>query len=178
MIYRDNARMPEGRRSGGFTLIEIMVSMTILTLIILVIASAMDQSRKVWSSSRSRVEAFRETRAAFEAMARRLSEASVNAYWGYDDPTSPTIYVRHSDLHFVAGKSTELMTRGTNCGHCVFFQGPFGYAGTEAGALGGGAELDHMESLLNGWGYFVSYDSDLPERPVRNEVPVEWIEPY
>ena len=158
-------------KARAFTLVEVLVSITILSIIILIIASAMKQTQDVWSSTQNRVEAYRESRASFEAMSRRLSEATVNSFWGYDDPTSPRIYVRHSDLHFVSGHTGGILGRGLYPGHGVFFQAPFGFAGSEVGASGKGEELDHLNSLLNGWGYYVSYTSDLNERPdfLRND---------
>ena len=155
------------RRTGtkGFTLVEVLVSVTILSIIILIIASAMKQTQEVWTSTQNRVEAYRESRASFEAMSRRLTEATLNSFWGYDDPTSPRIYVRHSDLHFVSGSTNGILGRGVYSGHAAFFQAPFGFAGSEVGASGMGEELDHLNSLLNGWGYYISYSSDLYERP-------------
>ena len=43
----------------AFTLIELLVSMTGLSILLLVCASVLDQSRRTWSQARARVDQFR-----------------------------------------------------------------------------------------------------------------------
>ena len=168
---QNNAKGSCNDRSG-FTLLEILVSVTILAILMLVLTTAVSNSRDLWLSTSQRVSEFREGRAAMEAMSRRLSQATLNSYWGYDDPDDPKLFQRQSELHFVCGPSGELLGDGNDArkytGSAVFFQAPFGYAGTEAGSLGEGADFDDMDDLLNCWGYFVEYSSDIdPDRPLR-----------
>ena len=167
------------RRSpaGGFTLLELLVSMTVLSLLLGMLLQTVVQTQGIWSRTRSRVEEFREARVAFEAITRRLSQATLNSVWDYNthpvlatDP-QPTKYVRYSDLHFVSGPAVRsdggeglLQNVDGACGHAVFFQAPLGYTGNQAGQSTG-VTLTNLENLLNGWGYYVKYTSDLGDRP-------------
>lgn len=165
-------------RSRGFTLVELLVSMTVVALLMGVLLQTVFQTQVIWTGARNRVEEFREARVAFEAITRRLSQATLNSVWDYDNPASPTRYQRYSDLHFVTGPSHKtsggqglLQTVTDTCGHAVFFQAPMGFAGQEVGGTSASAAYDNMEELLNGWGFYVQYRSDLPDRPefLRND---------
>lgn len=150
---------------AAFTLIELLASMTVLVLIFALLANVLDQTQKVSSRVQKRVETFRETRAALEAMARRTSLATLNSYWGYDDPDRPVLWKRQSELHFAtehADASLSTTSRPAS-GHAIFFQAPFGYAGSEASAAGD-PRMDYLDGLLNGWGYYVEFNSDLANR--------------
>lgn len=128
--------------------------MTILTLIMLVLASLTEQTRKVWKQTSQRIDSFGEARTAFEAITRNLSQATLNTYWDYDSTTAPRRYVRRSELRFISGNS--LITTGTHPTHSVFFQAPLGYAS---------AGYEGLESLLNTCGYYVELADDQFTRP-------------
>jgi uncharacterized protein (TIGR02599 family) len=159
-------------RPRGFTLVELLVSMTVVALLMGVLLQTVFQTQNIWTGARNRIEEFREARVAFESITRRLSQATLNSVWDYDNPTTPTRYQRYSDLHFVSGPSYKtsggqglLQTVDKACGHAVFFQAPMGFAGQETGGTAPSAAYDNMEELLNGWGFYVQYRSDLPDRP-------------
>jgi uncharacterized protein (TIGR02599 family) len=122
----------------------------------------------VVSRSQAQVEEFKEARQAFELMARRLSQATLNGYWGYvyDNPTAavpqPLYYDRQSDLHYVQENVKTLLPSVTGYGHAVFFQALLGDV-DPATTLG--PQIKDMHDLLNCWGYYVSYGSDLTRRP-------------
>lgn len=59
-------------RTPGFTLAELLVSMAILSGLILLLFSIVDQTTHIWSTSEQRVDAFREARAALYTIARDL----------------------------------------------------------------------------------------------------------
>src|SRR5437867_2293961 len=84
------------RLVGGFTLVEVMVSMAILVLLLLVLVSITDATRKTWSYTSSKIEQFQDAREAFESITRKLSQATLNTYWDYDNPLTPTRYLRQS----------------------------------------------------------------------------------
>jgi uncharacterized protein (TIGR02599 family) len=110
------------------------------------------------------VEQFQDARVAFEAMTRRLAQASLNTYWDYDNPTQPTRYVRAAELRFRSGPMKTL-TGGTGLGgpqpsHGVFFQAPLGLVDPlKSPSL---IPLDH---LINTWGYFLEIGSDADKLP-------------
>ena len=154
-----------GKR-GGFTLVELLVSMGIMVLLLLVLVLITDATRRTWTYTTGKIEEFRDAREAFESITRRLSEATLNTYWDYDNDTSPTKYERQSELRFISGSATTLLTgvNGSNGSsiqtvtHASFFQAPLGY--TTSGSYA------NLQSLLNTWGYYIQFDSDSQTRPV------------
>jgi len=143
----------------GFTLIEVLVACAVLALLLVLMLSITDQVQKTYRQTLGKAEQFREARMAFEAITRRLSQATLNTYWDYDSPTSPTRYLRQSELRFRCGWASVLLPSGIiSTTHAVFFQAPFGFTANSA-AYGG------MESMLNTWGYFIEFGSDAALRP-------------
>lgn len=155
----------------GFTLVELLVSMTVVALLMGVLLQTVFQTQNIWTRARDRVEEYREARTAFEAITRRLSQAALNSVWDYDNPTTPTRYQRYSDLHFVTGPTHMtggeglLQSTSEATGHAAFFQAPLGFAGDEVGGTNPASTFNNMEELLNGWGFYVLYRSDLADRP-------------
>ena len=133
--------------------------MSVLAVLLLVLGMAFDSVRRMWTQSRARSDQFRETRVAFERMARHLAQASLNTYWDYDDPAAPTRYVRMSELQFASGPTVDLLagTPDLRPGHGVFFQAP----------LGRTEDAHHrvLEELYNAVGYFVQFGDDSETRP-------------
>ncbi|MGI9239892.1 MAG: prepilin-type N-terminal cleavage/methylation domain-containing protein, partial [Verrucomicrobiales bacterium] len=110
----------KGQPRQAFTLIELLVSMAVLSLLMVMVFSMVDQTQKTWNIARSRVTQFREARVAFEAVTRGLTQATLNPYWDYDygsykytttgaNPTVPQGYQRQSELHFISAPSSELL---------------------------------------------------------------------
>lgn len=142
-------------RQAAMSLLELLVSMSILSIMMLFVFSVLDTTQRVYSDSQAKVEQFREARVAFEAVTRRLEQATLNTYWDYNDPVSPTRYVRQSELHFVAGPAEKLLTEAPlsrKLGHAVFFQAPMGISDAPA--------YQQMATALNEWGYFLTYEPD------------------
>jgi len=138
-------------RPGAFTLVELLVSMAILTLLVLILLSITDATRKTWTYTNSKIEQFRDAREAFETITRRLSQATLNTYWDYDNPADPKNYVRQSELRFLSGP--DLVPESPT--HAVFFQAP----------LGESEAYSEMKNLLNTCGYFIEFGSDKESRP-------------
>jgi uncharacterized protein (TIGR02599 family) len=89
-----------GNAEEGFTLVELLVSVGLITLIALLLASMTNATASTWRYTTGRIEQFRSAEMAFEAVTRRLSQATLNTYWDYDNPAAPRKYVRQSDLRF------------------------------------------------------------------------------
>jgi uncharacterized protein (TIGR02599 family) len=156
------------RLTSAFTLVEIMVSLAVLTILLLISAQVIGQVQSTWSASNARVSQFREARTAFDILTRNLSQATLNTYIDYDNnyiatagssaaaASAPTSYVRNSDLQFICGPAATLVTGGGGAdalpGHAVFFQAPLGV--THSPSLVG------LDRLLCARGYFVQYTSD------------------
>ena len=121
----------ENRLAAAFTLVEMLVSMAILSLIVLVLISITSQTAKTWRYTSGKVEEFREARTAFETVTSRLRQATLNTYWDYDNATTPTRYERRSELRFISGPVERDLSIGTGPNgsaitHAVFFHAPLG----------------------------------------------------
>lgn len=168
-------------KSRAFTLVELMVSMVVLIIILLMLVQMVNSTSAIWRGSTAKVEQFRSARQGFEAIVRRLSQATLNTYWDYDDPITPTRYFRQSDLRFIVDSGGALINKTPmdsdlkHPTHAVFFQAPLGYfAGVDpsgrttsdiADPAAYNAAYSGLENLLNTWGYFVEYGSDRFYRP-------------
>ena len=158
-------RNQQKRNSGSrpaFTLLELMVSMTVLSLIMLLVFQMLDTTQKTFQSSRARASTFKEARVAFEGITRRIGQAMLNTYFDYKYPnnnplSTPSGYERKSDLHFISGKASTLLRGGKYSTHCVFFQAPLGFSLRP--------ENQSLGSLLNSWGYFIERDNDNDQIP-------------
>lgn len=157
---------PTGIRARGFTLVEMLLTMVIVSILMIVLVQVISSTESVWSREQARVSEFEEARGAMESMSRRLAEANMDAYWAFGkDTTGRDNYTRASDGHFVSGPSAGLLARSELPGHAVFFQGPFGHTGDSAVTKAPTAHLERMDGLLNCLGYYVDYQSDLATRP-------------
>jgi len=159
------------RRYRGFTLVELLVSMAILSMIVMLLATIVNHTSATWRYTNNRIEQFRSARDGFEEMTRRLSQATLNTYWDYLDATGagrtsansasfvPYRYARQSELRFISGPGLagDLNSTPPRPTHAVFFQAPLGYAEDRTN-FGG------LENLLNTWGYYIEFNKD-PSRP-------------
>lgn len=152
--------MSDSARRGkpGFTLVELLVAMVLLVFLMGVIFSIVNEVGRAWKTSSNKIEAFQDSRAAFESMTRKISQATLNTYYDYFDSTgkssseagyngTPVRYGRQSELHFKAGKSLI----PDQIGHAIFFQSPMGETGQA---------YDSLNTLLNACGYYVQFGSD------------------
>lgn len=157
-------RLPHPNKQG-FSLVELMVSMAVLSVLMLIMTQVIGQVQETWTRSRSKISQFREARVAFELITKNLSQATLNPYWGYgDDATefkgiadAPSRYVRLSDLRFVTDSSGSILGGTDKPGHCAFFVAPVGYNIND--------NYDGLKSLLATMGYFVSSVSDATTIP-------------
>jgi len=156
----------KSRSHASFTLVEMLVTVGILVIVLGILLQLTTQISKVWQSSNSRIQTFQEARTGFEAMTRRLGQATLNTYYDYYQTNSsgvgslrttansstftPNTYDRVSELHFVSGQlSTLLPSTMTNQTHSVFFQTPAGYS----------VQYQQLDNALNACGYFLQFGS-------------------
>ena len=66
-----------------------LVSMAIITFLLVTLLSVTNHISGFFQSTKGKIEQFREARSAFESISRRLSQATLNAYWDYDNPQNP-----------------------------------------------------------------------------------------
>lgn len=151
----------------GFTLVELLVAIALLTLIALLLTSMTGATASTWRYTTARIEQFRGAETAYESITRRLSQATLNTYWDYDNPTVPTKYLRQSDLRFISGNMTagpkKLLTAAgpRRPTHGLFFQAPLGYVDNTAN-FGG------LDNLINTWGYYVEFNYDTRPAFIEN----------
>ncbi len=153
--------MSSARGARAFTVIELLVSTAVLALILGILLSITGQVQDTFSRTAGQIEQFGSARKAFESIQRRLSQATLNTYWNYDDPIRPTTYRRQSELRFVSGPASTILTGVSTVtaatGHAVFFQAPLGFVVTSPGAP--------LPTLMNTWGYFLEYTDGSAQRP-------------
>ena len=165
---------------AAFSLIELMVSVAVLSLLLVIVFQMLEQMQKTWNRTRQTVSEFKDARNGFEEMGRRLGQATMNAYWGYEYQTTTlngikTRYgreiIRQSELHFVSGPSSVLFAGGTSRalgsrpGHAVFFQAPFGFCFERDKVDKTRLQYEKLNNLLNAWGYYVEFNTDELDRP-------------
>jgi len=141
----------------AFSLIELLISLAVLSVLVVLAASLIGAIQDVWKRSSARTEQFRSARQALETISARLSQATLNPYWVVQTNASgvPVRYERQSDLRFLTGQAPTL-TVLAQPGSALFFQAPTGYSANSTSRL---------DAALNTWGYFVEYGSDAGLRP-------------
>jgi uncharacterized protein (TIGR02599 family) len=149
--------LPHRRTRRGFSLIELLVSFAVLALIMVMLLSITDVTSEMWKGTTEKMQAFEDSRAAFDRIAALLGQATLNPYWDYDDVNNPTRYERISELQFL---SLPMAQMGKDAAafptHGIFFQAPTGKVADKS-AFG------NMPLLLNAYGYYVEYGPD--DRP-------------
>lgn len=140
--------------------------MALISMMTVLLVTMTNSTAKLWTYTTSRSEQFRSASTAFEAITRRLSQATLNTYWDYDDPAKPTRYQRQSDLRFIAGNMQTLTggaTKPVRPTHGLFFQAPLGFVDNvpAQAPVSKGEDFKGLENLLNTWGYYLEYGPDL-----------------
>ena len=158
--------VPYLRKNSGFTLVEMLVSLAVLTILVLILTNLISGLRNAISETSSQIGQFQQSRDAFEVMTRRIGQATLN---GYDDQdplltgTNSKRYVRASELRFITSGSADALIGGTGTyvGGAIFFHAPLGYtlaSGTSTAYAG-------LVNLINTCGYYLQWDSDQKIRP-------------
>ena len=173
---RSTVRLPCSKRAGflefgcagkrGFSLLEVLVAMAVFALLLVLLASAGNSTLQIWSRARGQISSFQSSREAFESMTRKLSQATLNTYWGYDNTNNPTKYLRRSELNFVCGSASSLLGADYGPTDAAFFQSPLGYSTNVANRP--------LNQLLNSCGYFIQFGSDQTNRPGFVKSPARW----
>jgi uncharacterized protein (TIGR02599 family) len=162
--------LPSRKREAicSFTILEMLVAITVLAVLFVLAAQIITRTSSVWIYSTSKMAEGREARVAFNSLVSRLSEATVDQYYGYTytavtpattPPTYyPNSYVRRSELRFISGPSSSITTQTSSPTDAVFFEAPLGIVSNTA-------LYGHLPSLLNVCGYYVQWSQNDLERP-------------
>lgn len=170
------------KRRRAFTLIELLISVTILAVLFVLVVTILSGVQRSWTQAGGSVSQFREARRAFDVIKFNLQQATLNTYERLrfpnpQDPFSPSFdsttgseidinlnplgYVRFSELHFITGRTSNVLSRvpniglSTHPGHCIFFQAPLGFS----------TQFRHLPTAINGRGYYVEFGNDNAFRP-------------
>jgi len=168
--------------SSGFTLIEIVVSSVVFAVLLLGIATIVNQAQIHWSRTQNVARQFRESRIAFDQLSRNLTQATLAPHWDYreeeDDgtgagadrdnrteivPLRQERYQRLSELHFFVDQTDNRLDQIAEDdreyrSHMLGFHAPLGDA--EHGAY------RSLRALIAGRAYYLEFGDDLDRRPV------------
>ncbi len=157
---------PEVRRGRrGFTLLELLVAMALVAIVAGMTLSILSATTSAWKAHKARIAAFSEARVAFETLTLRLSQATLNTYWDYDNRGRPTRYLRHSELHFLLGRATDLLPGIPDTStDAVFFVAPLGVHEDPA--------YRPLIKMLTACGFWVQFGGE-PGRPafLKDKIP-------
>jgi len=157
------------RKPPGFTLVEILCSTAIFLIVLVLITAMVQRTTMIWRSSADEHQSFQEAQRALSAISRHLEQATLNTYWATFDSAwnpltgtnnttfVPVHYGRMSELHFVAGQTSDLVGPAAGPGTAVFFTAPEGYSRAAA--------YSKTENALNACGYWVQFGTDTSEMP-------------
>ncbi|MCB1209769.1 MAG: Verru_Chthon cassette protein C [Verrucomicrobiales bacterium] len=159
------------RQRRAFTLLELMLAITIFTMIGVVITNAISGTQKAWTKAHATAREFREARNALDTISRNVARAELNQEWVTEDVAdplpsfSPERWMRDSDMHFVCGPTNQLIPQVNNAtSHAVFFQLPAGFTGARAVSETQSSTTepvyDTLYGALNGWGYYIEFGED------------------
>ena len=158
-----------GCRSGhrGFTILELLVSTVVLVFLVVLLTGITGRMSDIWKRTTGSILQWQSARSGFEAMNRRITQATLNTTWAYYDgangtgnltTSDPKSYGRSSSLHFVAGPAEDLIPSVPDTTtQAIFFQAPMGRT-TETAVRG-------LPQILNACGFFVQYNDSVNFRP-------------
>ena len=89
----------KGKSTGGFTLMEVLIAITILAIVLAIVYGSFVQTRRVISSAEASVSELRGVRAAFNRLTRDINMAFVTKPPG-SNTDNPTIFVGTDDYAY------------------------------------------------------------------------------
>lgn len=159
-------------RSRAFTLLELLVAIAVTAVVVTLLLQIISTSSTAWRNVSGKSQAYAGARAAFDALAKSLAQATLNTEYDYYNSSRqsrlilaannnlsgltnfvPDTYGRASSLHFVSGKN---LVPGQH-NHAVFFQAPLDFDTSRPPIPTTGQ--------LNAVGYFIHYGDDTADRP-------------
>lgn len=150
---------PSQTHRPGFSLIEVLTSMTVLGLLMLVLSQIVSGAFAAWTRGRGNMEKFQQARAAMQTLHDTLTHAVLSPHLEYrHDPAAPTIpvaYEANSALRFRTGEAANLFAASPSLtlkGHGVVFAATLG-----RDTLG---QIEGPRAALNECGFFVAHGDD------------------
>ncbi|SDT89115.1 Verru_Chthon cassette protein C [Verrucomicrobium sp. GAS474] len=158
-----------GRKRKGFSLVEVLVTLVVLSMVLVIVFGMTGQIAMVWKRSSQKMEEFQGARLALDAITRTVGNATLNVYYDYYNAARqrrtsanastfiPQVYGRYSELEFVCGKSLVSLPR-PQISQAIFFQAPLGYT-QQTGTY------SQLNSTLNTVGFYLEFNNDAADRP-------------
>ena len=159
--------MMKRRLPPAFTLVELLVGMTISIVLVVLMVGVINQISSIVSGAGSKMDAFQSAQAGFDIMTQKLADATLNTYYYYtrdNSATLPVAFIRKSDLHFYIAQNADVTgspinsPANVNSAQSIYFQAPEGYSNTST-------TYANTPGLLNACGYFVQFCPDTSYRP-------------
>jgi uncharacterized protein (TIGR02599 family) len=163
------------RCRNGFTLIEMLVAMTVLIILLSIIAAVTQGTALAVHRTSGKLSTYAAARSAFDTMNEKLAQATLDTYLDYYDANGklqitgttfvPAMYGRVSNLQFIVKQNSNPVAAfnavgsasSPSYGQEVYFQCPAAYSNTSA--------YQSTQGLLNACGYYVQYCNDTSFRP-------------
>lgn len=140
-------------RAAAFTLLEILVSVTVLVMLMGIILSITKSVGSIVGHASSKIDSLAGARAAFDLVNQKLSKATLNTYWDYDNPNAPTVYRRESDMQLLVRQNSQNPAYGQE----IYFQAPETFSADP--------DTRSTSGLLNACGFYVQYGGNDSFRP-------------
>ena len=155
MISRKaNILMSWGR--NAFTLVELLVSMTVLAILLIILMSMVDSATKLWKQSENRVDSYREGRAAVNMIADDVS----------------TILVSTNTEFFSLNTAAQLpdSAKEPSVANNIFFLSalPKGAQDQDSEAVHEGSSKEKNKGNVCVIGYFLAYDKISSSSPLAS----------
>ena len=165
------------RARHGFTLVELLVAFAVFAVMMVLMASSINQMSFAIKVSSNKVEAFAGARTGMESVTRLLGSATLNTYWDYFDSSFNTVsnnanfvpayYGRQSDLAFlITNASGTLLTSLSGSGLAPVSQAAFFYSILGYATNTGTTPPSTLNSTLNPCGFFIAYGNDPSQNPI------------
>lgn len=107
---------------AGFTMIELLVAMVVLSLLVLLLASMLDSSAKMWRENENRADAYREARAALNLIVSDLQTVMISTntnYFSTNVVGSQPFGLEGSGLYFLTDLSADAQPGGKKGDLCA-----------------------------------------------------------
>ena len=128
----------------------------VLALVTTLTYSIVSGVASVWKLQKARSSTFDKARVGLDVLSQRLSQATLNTYWDYDNPGKPTRYIRQSELHFVMGEGSGDLGVDQAVTDAIFFVAPLGFTINTTN--------QPLFKMLTACGFYVRFSED-PSRP-------------
>lgn len=108
------------KKAAAFTMLELLVAMAVLSLLVVLLLSMVDNATKMWRQSENRVDAYREARAALNVIASDLASIYTSAntnFFRINDSTvsiQPTSTSSTNNIFFIAALPAAAQDVGKN----------------------------------------------------------------